>query len=349
MATKKQEAAEAEVVDQAEVIDEKAELACIDEAALNVNFEGLIQRIMVINDRIADGVRAVEECAVDDETLAGMDYEDVKRLATDLNAKYTEAEKARKAFNGDYDTPKKAVAVAYNRAMEPLIELRDRYKAQQKATEEAVKAGHWAAISEAYADFMEGNGLSQLAEAVPLERFAEDKWWNSVAKSFSEKSAIDKAIKRATEIVADWNAVKSAPYHFPEQAQAKFFETLSLREVNENDARMWEEQQRVAAVNAELAENAAYCAPEYEPMPEEAYAPVDAYEPVPEIVAEAEQVVAGVAEAPETYVLCVDMTPSQYEALIAWFKASDVHGVPMRTGFNGWQQASAMVKAVCNG
>ncbi len=62
---------------------------------------------------------------------------------------------------------------------------------------------------------------------------------------------------------------------------------------------------------------------------------------------EAEQVVA--QAEPATWVLCVDLTPSQYQGMIGWFKANGVHGQPMRTSFHGWEHAAQMVKAVCNG
>jgi len=89
-----------------------------------------------------------------------------------------------------------------------------------------------------------------------------------------------------------------------------------------------------AAVKAEVEENRAYGEPEGD----------TGYD----IVAEAEQVVAQ-AEQPGTYILCVDLTPSQYQGMIGWFKANGVHGLPMQTAFAGWEAAAKMVKAVCNG
>lgn len=337
MAAKEKAAEPQEVV--AEIVED-CDLAPIDEGMISVNFEGLMGKVQAMNDAIADAVRAMIECDADNDALEAMPYEDVKRLGTDLNGHVTACETARKAFNGDYDTPKKAVKLAYDAAMEPVIELRDRYKEQRVRTEAAIKQGHREALEEAYAEFMEGNGLAELRNAVPLDRFIEKGWWDSVAKSFSEKNATNAMIKRATEIIDQWNSVKATPYRYPEQAQATFFRTLSLQEVAEQDARMWEEAQRVAAANAEIEENRAYC----EPVPENC---APEYEPVPDIVAEAEQVVAR-AEKPSTWVLCVDLTPSQYETMIAWFKANGVHGLPMRTAFAGYERAAQMVKAVCN-
>lgn len=328
----------AEEILEAEVIEK--DLAPID-TALNVNFEGLMARIAAMNDAIAEAKKVEGECAVDDEALAKMPLDDVKRLEQGLSRAIKSAEAARKAFNGDYDTPKKAVGVAYQAAMEPVNALHGRYKAQREDGEDAIKQGHRAALEEAYTEFMEGNGLTELAAAVPLSKFIEKGWWDSCAKSFSEKAQTEKMIRRASEIVADWNSVKSTPYHFPEQAQANFFDTLSLREVNERDAKMWEDAERVKAVNSEIEENRTYAQPEpvYEEVPAEAYGP--------DIVAQAEQVVADAA--PVTYVICADLTASQYAAMIDFLKSVGVHGIPMRTAYNGWQQASAMVKAVCNG
>lgn len=336
----------AEEILEAEVIEK--DLAPID-TALNVNFEGLMARIAAMNDAIAEAKKVEGECAVDDEALAKMPLDDVKRLEQGLSRAIKSAEAARKAFNGDYDTPKKAVGVAYQEAMEPVNALHGRYKAQRENGEDAIKQGHKAALEEAYTEFMEGNGLTELAAAVPLSKFIEKGWWDSCAKNFSEKAQTEKMIRRASEIVADWNSVKSTPYHFPEQAQANFFDTLSLREVNERDAKMWEDAERVKAVNAEIEENRAYYAPEqpepvYEEVPTEAYVEAP-YEP--DIVAQAEQVVA--EAAPVTYVICADLTASQYAAMIDFLKSIGVHGIPMRTAYNGWEQASAMVKAVCNG
>lgn len=334
----------AEEILEAEVIEK--DLAPID-TALNVNFEGLMARIAAMNDAIAEAKKVEGECAVDDEALAKMPLDDVKRLEQGLSRAIKSAEAARKAFNGDYDTPKKAVGVAYQAAMEPVNALHGRYKAQREDGEDAIKQGHKAVLEEAYTEFMEGNGLTELAAAVPLSKFIEKGWWDSCAKNFSEKAQTEKMIRRASEIVADWNSVKSTPYHFPEQAQANFFDTLSLREVNERDAKMWEDAERVKAVNAEIEENRSYSEPPepvYEDVPPEAYggAPCE-----PDIVAQAEQVVA--EAAPVTYVICADLTASQYAAMIDFLKSIGVHGIPMRTAYNGWEQASAMVKAVCNG
>ena len=332
----------AEEILEAEVIEN--DLAPID-TALNVNFDGLMTIIAAMNDAIAEAKKVEGECAVDDEALATMQLDDIKRMEQGLSKAIGAADTARKSFNGDYDTPKKAVGVAYQRAMEPVVNLHGRYKAQRLKTEEAIKQGHKAALEEAYTEFMEGNGLTELAAAVPLSKFIEKGWWDSSAKNFSEKAQAEKMIRRASEIVADWNSVKSAPYHFPEQAQANFFDTLSLREVNERDAKMWEDAERVKAVNAEIEDNRSYADPAqpepvYEEVPTEAYGE-------PDIVAQAEQVVA--EAAPVTYVICADFTASQYAAMIDFLKSIGVHGIPMRTAYNGWEQASAMVKAVCNG
>lgn len=326
--------AEDQQVVEAEVIEQ--ELAPID-AAIDVNLDGLAKRLADVNGAIAAANAAVAELTVDDKALEGMTYEDVKRFEQDLNRQFGEAEKARKAFNGDYDTPKKAVKLAYDAAIAPVQELHARYKARRVEIEEGIRQGHWNALEAAYLDFMAGNGLSELAEAVPLERFAENGWWCSVAKSFNEKAAEDKMIKRATEIVADWNRVKGATWNYPEQAKVTYLRTLSWSAAFDEDERMAEEAARMAAIAAEEAENAAYA---QEPCPD--------FDPVPEIVAEAEQVVAE-AEQPATYCICVDLTPSQYGGLIDWFRSLGIHGTPMRTAFLGHAHAAQMVKAVCNG
>ncbi len=332
----------AEEILEAEVI-EGGELAVTANPLAEISFDNLSDRIMAINEAIVEARRAADECDTDDEAMAAMGYEDVKRLGTSLNKAIEACEKARKAFNGDYDTPKKRVKLAYDEAMGPVTALYERYKARKSAAEDEIRDARFAAMEEAYNDFMEGNGMGELAEAVPFKAMADDKWWNTVAKNWSEKATANTVVKRAMEIVKDWNAVKATAYHYPEQAQATFLRTLSLREAAEQDQAMWEEAQRVAAVNAEDDANRAYREPEelYDPVPPEAY------EPVPGIVAEAEQVVA--QAEPATWVLCVDLTPSQYQGMIGWFKANGVHGQPMRTSFHGWEHAAQMVKAVCNG
>ncbi|MCI8469324.1 MAG: hypothetical protein HFJ75_07575 [Eggerthellaceae bacterium] len=326
---------------EAEVIEEGA--LAIDVKGINVSLEGLQQRALAINDAIAEAAKAAGELEAGDDVISGMALDDVKRGEQALSRCITAAEDARKAFNGDYDTPKKRIASAYQEAMEGVKSLHERYKARRLAAEDEIKAAHYQALEDAYQDFMAGNGLGELAEAVPLERFAERKWWDSVAKNFSEKGAADKMIKRATEIVADWNALKSGQYHFPTQAQATFFRTLSLREVAEQDALAYEEALRVEAVNAEVQANAGYAESYYEPVP--VYEPES---PIPDIVAEAEAVVAQVPQI-RTYVICADLTPEQYAGLIDYFRSVGAHGIPLATPFDGWQQASEAVKEACRG
>lgn len=319
---------------EAEIIEDDKEIAPIEgQMIVSVNLDGLKKRIAAMNEALASATQSAKELEVSDEALSEMDFDDVRSLATSLNKEVDACEKARKAFNGDYDTPKKAVKNAYDGAIEPVLALLERYKNRRTQLENDVKQGHFNALNDAYIEFMEGNGYGELAAAVPLEQFAESGWWNSVAKNFSERAATEKMTLRASEIIRDWNSLNTANLSCPDETRAEYLQTLDLGAALANDKRKAQEKQRVEALAAETVGNREY---RDDSVVEEAQVEDRIEIPI-------------FNDAPKFYAFTVACTEEQKRLLVNACKSLDIHGRPVPINAASLDQAVAIVKAVCSG
>lgn len=282
-----------------------------------VNWGGLEARLAKINDAVGAARDMSQQLEIGDEALSRLDRKEAKRLEQALSAAINDAEKARKEFNADYDTPKKRVAVAYQEAMDAAVSLHARYKARRLEAEGAEKAEKMAALEDVYLRFMEDNGFSELAAAIPFESIADKRWSNLAA---NPKTCAWEVEQIASGLMADWRRLSEQAVAYPDRAKAEFIRTHDLGAALDASRRTEEEAEQVRRVEAEREEVAAFTA--QEPQAE------------PEIVREAEEVIAS-AETVWRYTLTADMTEGQFEALVGWLKASGIHGSFRKEARNG--------------
>lgn len=280
---------------------------------------------------LAKANQVVSELETTNDEMAAMEYKDIKRYEAAANEAFLAADEARKAFGRNWDAPKRRVDAAFKAELEEIKELHETYRAERIRRDNAFKNERAAALADIYVDFCECNGVMKLAVNVPLERILESRWLN---RSVSQEKARQEMLDKVAGILADWQSLLAVTYHYPDEAVRCFFRTLSLRDVNANDVRLWEEQQRAEALAAEVRENVN--------IQRGAQVPEAVPEVVPEPVQQPEQI-AGIEEDPifanmyEVFhwELSFDATEPQMERIISLMRDMDVHGSLKRSACNG--------------
>lgn len=96
---------------------------------------------------------------------------------------------------------------------------------------------------EAYAGF--------LVDVVPYEKIHDRKWTN---KTFGEKKAEQELEAKVDQIASDWKNLKETKLEYYDEAEAYFFETLSLGEALAKAKSLAEQKRKVAEMKSEMAE-----------------------------------------------------------------------------------------------
>ncbi len=278
-------------------------------------WEGLGEDLAALNDRVMEAQGAAMRYGATRDEIAALGRKDAKRIEQEINRFINDAETARKKFDANYDTPKKRIKLAFEEGMEAAKALHAAYKGRRVEAEDEEKAAARAVLEETYLSFMEGSGMAELAAAVPFDRLADPKWWGLSA---NPKKAEADLLTAASAVVDDWRRMGQMQWRYPEQAKANFLRTLSIGETADLDRQMAEEADRVAAIEAERAENEAWAAQAAQGAWEEE--PADQ---CPEPPAEAPQA------APEPvyrWVVRFEAPEWQKEAVKQFMIANGIHG-----------------------
>lgn len=289
--------------------EETKDVVLADNSLVQIDEQQLKDGLASINDTIDATLKLVSDLAISDADLASADYKIVKSYEQELSKHIKEVDKQRIAFKKMWEVPLNVVTEKVKDALDPAKTLHERYKAQRVSIDEREAEEKREQIENAYHDFLESSGLGSLADSIPFDGVFESKWLN---KTCSVVKAINDLECKVAEIIADWQSLQKGQYHYPDDAQLVFFETLSLREVNERDAKRWEEQHKLEAINKEVADS------------------MEFREEHPSIVAEAEQVLIDSEQDTDdpvgTYIIEVVMTRSQWNMLRAFFDGNNIHG-----------------------
>ncbi len=266
----------------------------------------------------ANVARMVEPYAgVTPEAASMMDLKEAKACCADLRRISRELNDGRKAVKAEYNRPlaefEERIKAIDALIKEPLATI----DAAVKIEEARAKEERRAHLERAYEDF-----APALVPVVPFERVLEPQWLN---KSFGQKKAEAAMTEKVARIAADWESFKlvRGNYAFPDEAEAEFFRTLSLRAANELDAARREEAERIARLHAEVAANRGEepepaFEPEAEPEPafETEPEPEPAFEPMPEPA----------FEEVRTWYARLEITDSQKRTLVDVFRRVGIHG-----------------------
>lgn len=265
------------------------------------------------------------------EIAASMDVKEAKACRADLNRISKQLDDDRKAIKKVYEAPLKEFEAQIKELQELIKEPCRLIDGAIKDREEAEREARYMELAQVFADFVpEGIG-----ELIGFDRILDPKWLN---KSFGAKKAENALTDRVSSILAEWESFQKikGQLRFPEECEREFWATLSLSAVNNRDEQLAQEQARIDAMNAEVAEAQAY-----------------QHQEVPQIVQEAEQQVADIPEpqfeAVNVYLFALEMTAGQRQGLINYLKFQGIHGQPLSTAYASYQEAVQAVKAVCNG
>lgn len=303
------------------------------EGMLSLDVDAIKTDIIEMNAGLERAKGLVDIYDVSDEVLDGMELRDVKEGMADLNASIKVAEDMRKAFKRHMQEPVERVEALYREHIAPVMTLRDRYKGAKARIEDAERQQRREDLRAAYEEY-----APALVDMVPFDRLLEPQWLN---KSFGAKKAEEALLSKVDGVAKDWEAFGSMPWTDKEAAELDFFRTLSLRETAVLDDQRKQERERLEAMKATVQEYRQESGKASEPAD---YTP-EVFE-TPQIVQEAEQVVASV---PEVWLFALEMTPEQKAALISYMKSQGIHGVPIRTRFASFAEAKESVLEVCNG
>ena len=298
----------------------EATLATIDQSEV-------VALITSMDSALAECRKACEELRIDEAGLEALDDSEVKRFAAETNKAIKAANQRRIEFKKRWAEPVKRIEELFNAELRDINDLHDLYKGEADRRTAEFKANLRADLKAAYSEFLEANGISNLEQNVPFERIEDPQWLN---KSYGAKKAENELIEVVTAIMTDWQALGNANLHYKEDAEAHFFETLSLREALNWDVEQFNKRQMLQDLKAEIDQNQVeYREPTYEPDPRNTEEVV-----YPDIEVEEKAV----------YVFTLEMTPSQLDSLMGFIRLAEIHGNKAKSRFGTWQECHKVVK-----
>lgn len=225
---------------------------------------------------------------IDPERLAKSDMKEAKACRAELRRMSKALNDRRKEIKAALSAPLKAFEARCKEIdaliLAPCAAIDEAVKAQEASEREARREK----LATAYVEF-----APALTRAVPFERILEPEWLN---KSFGEYKAENALFEKVDSISSEWSALKGMQLNFPQETEAEFYRTLSLKAAMEYDA----------AHKAEL----------------------DGIQRMKEEVAEW----TGTAEEPVERTIVATMTETQLNELIAYFKANCITGRILKNG-----------------
>ena len=311
----------------AEVIQEDDALAVrFQPATITADFAGMREKLEAMIEPYK-GLTA--------EIAASMDVKEAKACRADLNRISKQLDDDRKAIKKVYEAPLKEFEAQIKELQELIKEPCRLIDGAIKDREEAEREARYMELAQVFADFVpEGIG-----ELIGFDRILDPKWLN---KSFGAKKAENALTDKVSSVLAEGESFQKikGQLRFPEECEREFWATLSLSAVNNRDEQLAQEQARIDAMNAEVAEVQAY-----------------QHQELPQIVQEAEQQVAHVNDPGSQVVYAwgfvIEATSNQVSELIGFMKAKGVHGHFRRADrFSKREAFDLMCKAfdgVCNG
>jgi hypothetical protein len=275
------------------------------------------------------------------EITTAQGYKDAKQARAFLRKEIAAIEAERKDQTREIENTLARFKSGAKAAIARLLELDESYKDNLDAWDERCIAERKCTLAEEYASYapdlaepLEG----QTEPLVPFSRLdakysADGKWYN---RSTSEKAAIADMQKRVEKIAADDHTIDQLDMTDAERTElkAEYFATLDFAQSMSAATQRREARKRAEALEQERLARQAW---EQEQAAQQQAAELEAVEtalePMPQTVAQPTPVeqavpepVAAPAEIASIFVLEVEVTPTQKQALISYLKAQGIHG-----------------------
>lgn len=254
-----------------------------------------------------------------DEALTSMPERELKAARADIRKIIKNAEDARKAVKAVYTEPLKQFEADIKDILVPAHDAEDQIASVCTKRENARKEAKRQEIENIYLEY-----ANILAEQVPLDRILETSWLNKTTSiTRIEKELTDKVNK----IAKDWESLQSNQESMPfyDEAEAVFFETLSLSEAINTNAKRVEEQKKLEEFRAKVDENKraqfdSFSLSDAAGEDEQLYEEVPAQEAYPEVYrAEPSGTIARIP-----YIIRIDLTEREKEYLMSFVANNNI-------------------------
>ena len=234
--------------------------------------------------------------------VAGMDYKDAKARRTDLNRILKDVEAVRKAVKKQYNEPLAEFESRIREIELQITQPRALIDGLVKRADEGDKRRRYDELHEHFLQFLEDNGVSELANSISFDALLDLKWLNRSVNEVKAKQLLD---ERLAAILADWQALGNAELFDRKHAEGVFLQTLDLRSAVQADAAKRDEADRLAAIHRQMDE-----------AREQRQQMVDAAEADAAIEREREQAQAPQQASPceEVYVWTIEIQCTEHDA-----------------------------------
>lgn len=213
----------------------KAEIIGIDyqPATISADFDDMRARL----DQMIEPYQGLTA-----EVVASMDLAEAKKCRADLKSMQKELNDARIAVEKEYNKPFKEFKAKVDELIATIRAPWELLDSGIKEAEELEKRQRREELEALYNEF-----APFLVPVVSFEKVLDPRWLN---KTYGQKKAENALCEKVAGIKADLDSLKQTELCCPAETEAKFFETLSLRDALAYDKQRAEEMARIEEFNA---------------------------------------------------------------------------------------------------
>lgn len=228
----------------AEVIEEETAIVAVsfEPATITADWDGIVAKVRHMVEPY-DGVTP--------ESLAKVETKDCKKFRADLNSISKELNDARKAIKKAYERPLKEFEARCKEVDEMILGPCSVIDGVIKKRETEEREAKRTELEAHFFEFCEDNGFSMLLQNVSFDRVLKKEWLN---KTYQLKKAFDEIDDKVSEIMSSFNTLMNHYLFDRDGAIIRFFDTLSIVDALEYDARRQDEQNRLEALKEQQAQ-----------------------------------------------------------------------------------------------
>lgn len=192
-----------------------------------------------------------------EESLKNSPLDDLKKTRTYLNKARREAREAKVEFRRVWKQPMEEVSRLFEdeltKADKLLGNLKNAIDTQTRERQEAQKE----ILSEAYTEFCELNGFSELPKNVPFEKILDNSMLVG-GKAWKPYKAVELVKQKAQKIFEDLKILENLQLFDKDAAKLYYFDCLEVTKTINYDKQLKESTEALEALKKEQEENRAF-------------------------------------------------------------------------------------------
>lgn len=264
-----------------------------------------------------------------DEVLSTMSLGDIKKSRSDVNGAIKRIEDERKRIKRGYMAPLNEFEASVKELLEPAREAEAMLANAVKRKDELDKEERLLALLDFYSDI-----AGPIIDVVAFDSLLNPSWlnktgWKETEGGLSNPKAERELAEKVAQVRKDWDTLSAQARTMPffQEAEAEFLRTLDLgAALRLNDMRV-EEQARIEAARAEREADRAWREGAVETLPADDVREEASEVPqAPEAPQETPQAPVTVQAPVAVYMVRIEATVEQRDAVVAFFKANGIHG-----------------------